>query len=388
MRRAAIRRVAAASGPRHTARVTTSVPPAAVRLGLPVVVLGVGALAAFSDPGSGGDLALVAVAVVVLAVSPWWPRVPSVLVAAGVVGPAVVAVSSGQFEPALFLVSLVALGVAWFERSTASAVAVGVLATAAPFVARAFMPASQDFSYWIWALGVVFPWVLGRLVRRQLDLLARLEAAQRELAARVVTEERQRIARDVHDLVGHGLAAVLLQITSARHVLRRSPDAADAALAAAETAGRASMAELRRTMSLLRNPDDAAPAPGLDGLADLVRGAREQGLPVRHEITGDPAHVDDGQALAVHRIVQESLANAARHAPLAETVVAVTIGADDVALEVTSTGPVTPRTDDDRPRYGLVGMRERAELAGGELSAAPTPDGWRVRGRVPVTRTP
>lgn len=375
-------------GPGHTARVTISAPSAAVRLGVPVAAAGVALVAALSDPGAPADTVLIAVAAVVLAVSPSWPRLPSVVLALGVIVPVVAGVRSGQLEAALFLVSLLVLGVAWYERSTASAVAVGVLAAAAPLVARAFMPPRETFSYWIWVVGIVLPWVLGRLVRRQFDLLARLEAAQRELAARVVTAERHRIARDVHDLVGHGLAAVLLQITSARHVLRRNPDAADEALAAAETAGRASMAELRRTMSLLRNPDDAAPAPGLDGLADLVRGAREQGLPVRHEITGDPAHVDDGQALAVHRIVQESLANAARHAPLADTVVAVTIGSDDVALEVTSTGPVTPRTDDDRPRYGLVGMRERAERAGGELSAAPTPDGWRVCGRVPVRRTP
>lgn len=371
---------------RENAGVNATAPPA-VRGGVVVVAVGVAVLAAASDPGSAADLALVGVAVAVLAAWAWWPRLPSLVVALGVIVPVVAAVRSGQFEPALFLVSLLTTGVAWFERSTPVAVGVGVLGAAAPLVVRVLLPAQESFSYWIWVLGIVFPWVLGRLVHRQFDLLARLEAAQRELAARVVTEERQRIARDVHDLVGHGLAAVLLQITGARHVLRRNPDAADEALAAAETAGRASMAELRRTMSLLRTAD-AAPAPGLDGVADLVRGAREQGLAVRHTTTGDPAGVDDGQALAVHRIVQESLTNALRHAPHADTVVRVAVGAEDVALDVTSTGPVTPRADDDRPRYGLVGMRERAELAGGELTAAPTPDGWRVRGRIPTRGAP
>jgi len=364
--------------------VVTADPSPGVRAGVAVLAVLIGVLAAVSDPGSAAGLALVALAVVVIGLWVALPRLPSAVVAVGVVVPVVAAARSGQFEPALFLVSMLATGVAWFERSTPVAVAVGVLGAASPLVARLLMPPQESFSYWIWVLGIVFPWVLGRLVRRQFELLARLEAAQRELAARVVTEERQRIARDVHDLVGHGLAAVLLQITGARHVLRRNPDAADEALAAAETAGRASMAELRRTMSLLRNASEAAPAPGLDGLADLVRDVREQGLAVRHTITGDPAAVDDGQALAVHRIVQESLTNALRHAPRADTAVAVTIGPDDVAFDVTTSGPVTPRADDDRPRYGLVGMRERAELAGGELTAAPTPHGWRVRGRIPA----
>jgi signal transduction histidine kinase len=366
--------------------IIASAPPA-VRRGVVVVAVGVGALAVASDPGSARDDALVGLAVLVLGAWAVRPRLPTPVLAVGVVVPVVAAVRSGQVEPALFLVSMLATGVAWFERSTAWAVAVGVAAAAAPLVTRVLMPASEAFGYWNWTLGIVFSWVLGRLVHRQLDLLARLEAAQRELAGRVVFEERQRIARDVHDLVGHGLATVLLQITSARHVLRRSTDAADEALAAAETAGRASMAELRRTMSLLRNSDDATPAPGLNGIADLVQLARERGLAVRHTITGDPSDIDDGQALAVHRIVQESLTNARRHAPEARTAVTVSIGSDTIAFEVTSTGPLVPRADDGRPRYGLVGMRERAELAGGELTAAPAPEGWCVRGRLPTRRS-
>jgi signal transduction histidine kinase len=247
--------------------------------------------------------------------------------------------------------------------------------------------ACDEFSYWTWVLGIVFPWLLGRLVRRQLDLIGRLEAAREELAAQVVTEERRRIARDVHDLVGHGLAAVLLQITSARHVLRRDVDAAEEALAAAEEAGRRSMGELRRTMALLRSDEDspfAAPSAGIDGVGQLVRDAREHGLEVAYEASGDAGRVEEGVALAVHRIAQESLANAVRHAPEARTAVSVCVGREDVAMEVTSTGRLVPREDDDRPRYGLVGMRERAEAIGGELWAGATSDGWQVRCRLPL----
>ncbi len=365
--------------------------PHSVRVGLPVVAIGVGVLAAVSDPGRAADVVLLAVAVAVLTAWAWWPRLPTAVLTLGVVGPVVLAAGSGQLEPALFLVSVLTSVVASFERAPARAVAVLVVAAASPVAVRLLMPAQDGFSWWIWVMGMVFPWLLLRLVRRQLELVATLDAARAELAARVVTEERQRIARDVHDLVGHGLAAVLLQITSARHVLRRDVDAADDALASAEAAGRKSMGELRRTMSLLRRDGDsalAAPAAGLDGVGGLVRDAAERGLRVRHEITGDAGRVDEGVALAVHRIVAESLTNALHHAPRTNTAVTVAVGARDVEVSVTSTGPLLPQTDDDRPRYGLVGMRERAEVVGGELSAGPIPGGWAVRGRLPVSTPP
>src|SRR5690606_8986239 len=146
----------------------------------------------------------------------------------------------------------------------------------APVVAFALLPPDEHFGALSWVLGVGFAVVSGRLVRRQLELGERLQQAHRELAAVAVAEERRRIARDVHDLVGHGLAAVLLHLTGARHVLRRDPDAAEAALAEAETAGRRSMAELRSVMALLRAADDSgtdAPVPGLADITRLTDGA-------------------------------------------------------------------------------------------------------------------
>lgn len=363
----------------------------AVRVGVAAVAAAAGVLAQVSDPGTVAGAALVAVAVAALLGWAWRPRSPTVVLSIAVLVPVVLATRSGQLEPALFLVSVLAWVVAWFERSTARAVAMGGVAAAAPVLVALLVPTDEGFSWWSWVLGIVLPWLVGRLVRRQLELVATLDAARAELAARAVTAERQRLARDVHDLVGHGLAAVLLQITSARHVLRRDADAADQALAAAEAAGRRSMGELRRTMALLRSDGDgafAAPAVGLDGVGELVRDAAERGLRVRQEITGEVSRVGEGVALAVQRVVQESLANAVQHAPQAVTTVAVAVGARDVAVEVASIGPVRPAAGDDRPRYGLVGMRERAEVVGGELSAGPTPQGWVVRGRLPLDGPP
>ncbi|MFC4947898.1 sensor histidine kinase [Pseudonocardia sp. GCM10023141] len=366
------------------------VEPRFVRGAATVAVLGVALLAAISDPGPPGDVALAAAAAAVFVGWVWWPVLPTPVLAVLVLGPVVLAARSGQLEQALFLASLLALLVAWLEPSTPRAAVVGVLALLSPAAVWLLLPPRESFGVWSWVLGITFPWLLGRLVRRQLELITRLEAVRGDLAAQVVTEERRRIARDVHDLVGHGLAAVLLQITSARHVLRRDLGAADEALAAAETAGRRSMAELRTTMALLRSDGDApgsagTPSPGLGGLAGLVDAARADGLRVTFRADGDLTHVDDGVALAVHRILQESLANAHRHAPRAATTVAVAVDGDAITLAVTSTGPVHPRADDDRPRYGLVGMRERAEVVGGELQAGPDPQGWHVRGRFPVT---
>jgi signal transduction histidine kinase len=228
-----------------------------------------------------------------------------------------------------------------------------------------------------------------------MQLAAALEATRRELAEQAMLEERRRIARDVHDFVGHGLAAVMLQVTSARHVLRRDPDAAEEALRAAEDVGRRSMRELRRTVALLRSDDDdgavAPPVPVPTGLEipELVEEARAGGLDVGLHVDGDLASVEPGVGLALHRIAQEALANAARHAPHARTVITVAVGDDEVTLVADTAGPVTPvapppKAEAGRRSYGVVGMRERASALGGELTAGPTVDGWRVSCRLPL----
>src|SRR4029453_6464387 len=110
----------------------------------------------------------------------------------------------------------------------------------------------------IWILGIGFPWAIGRAAARQSQLASQLNASRHELAQQALQSERRRIARDVHDLVGHGLAAVMLQITGARHVLRRDPAAAEEALKSAEEVGRRSMRGLRGTVTLLRVEDEPA----------------------------------------------------------------------------------------------------------------------------------
>jgi len=220
-------------------------------------------------------------------------------------------------------------------------------------------------------------------------LSAALEATRKELAEQAMLDERRRIARDVHDFVGHGLAAVMLQVTSARHVLRRDPDAAEEALRSAEDVGRRSMQELRRTVAVLRSDDEPGvlpPVPLAGEIPALVEQARAAGLAVELRTRGDVSNLGAGVGLALYRIAQEALANAARHAPNARTVLELELNDSDATLVVETTGPVTPAPagDGERRRYGLVGMRERAVALGGEFSAGPTADGWRVSCRVPL----
>jgi signal transduction histidine kinase len=220
-----------------------------------------------------------------------------------------------------------------------------------------------------------------RIVHRDRFLLARWQ-----LAGQAQAEERRRIARDIHDLVGHGLAGVMLQVTSARHVLRRDIEAADEALAAAEAAGRRSLQELRGTVAVLRNASTSTLLlPSLAEVAALVDTARDDGLVVEYRSTGDVQSVSSAVGLALYRIAQEALLNAARHAPEAATVVVTAVTGRSVTLEVHSLGPLAARSEDGRPGYGLIGMRERAATVGGELEAGATSYGWRVCCRVSVT---
>jgi signal transduction histidine kinase len=355
---------------------------------VPVCALAIAVVAAVADAGSAGDLLLAAVPVAAFASWAYVPRVPLVAVSLAVVVPVVAAQRSGGLEPLMFEVSLLAFIVGRWSGSVGTAVALGLLAGASP-VAVSVVQDPSEISVGIWILGIAFPWVLGRGLARQGQLTAQLENTRRQLAQQALLAERRQIARDVHDLVGHGLAAVMLQVTSARHVLRRDPAAAEEALRSAEDVGRRSMQELRRTVTLLRSEDEAGVAPPLPSASEipaLVDAARAGGLAVELRMRGDLSRIAPGVGVAVYRIAQEALANAARHAPHARTVLGLELTDGHVSLVAETTGsPVAPpAADRERPRYGLIGMRERATALGGEFAAGPTPSGWSVTCRLPL----
>jgi signal transduction histidine kinase len=362
-------------------------PSEQVRLLTPVFAVGAAVLAVVADPSSGADVLLCGLAAAPFFVWILRPRIPLLLFAFAVIVPAVAAQRSGQLEPLLFEVSLLGLVIGLTASPRAASVALLLLAMLAP-VAASVVQDPPEISVGIWLLAIVFSWFFGRVARRQDQLLRQLEATRRELARQALLVERRRIARDVHDFVGHGLAAVMLQLTSARHVLHRDPAAAEEAMRSAEQVGRRSMRELRRTVALLRSDDESAPPPlpSPNEIPALVADARAGGLVVELRMRGDHSAVEPRVGVALYRIAQEALANAARHAPLARTVLELEIAGGRASLVAETTGPTAavPAADAERPHYGLIGMRERATALGGELSAGPTAEGWLMSCTLPL----
>lgn len=240
---------------------------------------------------------------------------------------------------------------------------------------------------------------LGRAVRNRRDHLAeararaeRAESRQEEEARRRVAEERVRIARDLHDVVAHHITLVNAQAGVAHHLMRAHPDRAFEALAHIKDNSRAALDELRATVGLLRQPDDApgtrAPIPRLADLDTLADGFRASGLPVSVARTGSAAPQAPATELTAYRIIQEALTNTHKHA--SATRAAVTLDYGPHALRVTV-------TDDGRPGvsrgagtgHGLVGMRERATAIGGTVTAGPRPGGgFRVVADLPLCLAP
>jgi signal transduction histidine kinase len=262
-----------------------------------------------------------------------------------------------------------------------------VAAAVAPFVVSHAIP-EEEIAWTPWAAANVLMFVLGRNLRRHRVLIEQLEAAREALAQQAVADERQRIARDLHDLAGHTLAAVLLHVTGARHVLRRDPDEAERALLQAEAVGRGSLDQIRFTVASLRTSERGTD-PALPGSADLiglVEEYRRAGLDVTAVITGPAASIEGPVGTALHRIGREALANVARHAPGNRVELTADVGADadEVRLVVADHGRGPAAQEQPDGHFGLVGMRERARALGGELDAGPTADGWRVEARLPL----
>ncbi|HKF18998.1 MAG TPA: sensor histidine kinase [Candidatus Dormibacteraeota bacterium] len=234
------------------------------------------------------------------------------------------------------------------------------------------------------------PWGAGALIRLRREYMTRARDEEARIRA---YEERLRIAREVHDVVAHGLAVINMQAGVGLHVLDRRPDKARVALGAIREASKHALDDLRGTLAVLRQPDDATgpmpPWPGLGRLEELVEGMRESGLCVNLAVTGEggdlPAHVD----MAAYRIVQESLTNVLRHAGKAEATVCVDRRAHGVALEITDDGKEGPSQGASTGGHGIAGMRERALSVGGSFEAGPRPEGgFCVRARLPIAEPP
>jgi len=200
---------------------------------------------------------------------------------------------------------------------------------------------------------------------------------ERDAAARIaVAEERARIARELHDIVAHAMSVMVLQVGAVRHRLPESDGEDREALEGVERAGRTALAEMRRLLGAMRREDDElelAPQPGLGEVDPLLEEVRRAGLPVELHVEGEAVPLPRAIDLSAYRIVQEGLTNALKHARASHADVTLRYGPSDLRLEVRDDGPGDGASDG--LGHGLVGVRERVKIYGGEMSAGRVSEG-------------
>jgi signal transduction histidine kinase len=304
--------------------------------------------------------------------------------------------------------------VAWCDRRMA--VIVGVV-TGVSVVTVALLPATDtdllDFSFT--TLLLAGAWVLGDSARIRRAYTVELEARAAWLAReqdfearRAVTAERARIARELHDVIAHHVSMMVVQAEAGPVAVARDGTGAARAFDTIADIGRQALVEMRRLLGVLREETGGkepslAPQPGVAQLPGLVEHIRQAGLDAGLEIDGDPVPLPAGVDLSVYRIVQEALTNVLKHAGQVRVRVRVRYGDQDLRVEVCDQGlgkgrgrdaqadpegDAAPAEGNGRPGHGLIGMRERVHLFGGELSAGPRPDGgFTVAARLPIGGT-
>jgi signal transduction histidine kinase len=244
-------------------------------------------------------------------------------------------------------------------------------------------------------LRFVAAWVAGYALRERAEqaeaaeLRATLAEHERDAAARVaVAEERARIARELHDIVAHAMSVMVLQVGAVRHKLPAALEEDRDALGRVERAGRTALAEMRRLLGAMRRDGDGlelAPQPGLDGLDSLLEDVGRAGLPARLHVDGDPFELPRAIDLSAYRIVQEGLTNSLKHAQASHADVTVRYRDDELGIEVVDDGGGV--VTGDGLGHGLVGIRERVKIYGGEMNAGTPPEGGFVlSARLPIDR--
>ena len=219
------------------------------------------------------------------------------------------------------------------------------------------------------------------------DRAVALERAREGEAQAAVQEERARIARELHDVVAHDVSVMVVQAAAAKRIVEREPDRAEEAIVSIEGTGREALAEMRRLLGVLRRGDEdlaLAPQPSLSRVDALLARTRAAGLDVALERSGDDTPLPAGVDLAAYRVVQEALANVVRHAGAEHATVRLTYDPRAVVVEVVDDGRGAANGG-SKAGHGLIGLRERVDLYGGDFEAGPRAEGgFGVRARLPV----
>lgn len=332
---------------------------------------------------------LVAVSLAALLVRRRWPLHITVITGAALA----MLYLLGHHGELLNLPVMVALYTVAARGPTSLTVVVGIVASAVsgllgftsddPLGARGGSPVLEM----LWPL---VPLVVGEAVRSRRELAARAAAERERVAAERVHEERARMARELHDVVAHTMAAVNVQMAVATAAFDRDADVARTALQQARTSSREAFRELRAAVGLLRSGVETDPAPGLDDLRPLVETTSAAGIDVTLYDERDGRSIGAATELAAYRIVQEALTNTLRHSGGRHAAVSISTIGGDLVVEVVDDGTTAaPCADTGHDGYGLAGMRERVAALGGTVEQGATPTGgFRVRALIPATETP
>jgi signal transduction histidine kinase len=279
------------------------------------------------------------------------------------------------------------------RRVALKAGALGLAVLAPAFVESAGWTEVQSVAPDVLVLAVA--WILGDNLRTRRAYLheleekaERLERERAENERRAAAEEQARIARELHDVIAHNVSVMVVQAAAGGEVFEVNPARAREALASIEATGRDALAELRRLLGVVTAQEDGAgsraPQPGLGRLDTLVEQVRAAGLDVELVVEGERVELASGIDLSAYRVIQEALTNTLKHAFAKRAWVIVRYGERDVEVEVLDDGAGPPREGSPGAR-GLIGMRERVGLFGGELEIGPRPNGgYRVLGRFPL----
>ncbi|MCP4968400.1 MAG: hypothetical protein GY926_24600 [bacterium] len=255
--------------------------------------------------------------------------------------------------------------------------------------------AGLDVGWFSWPLDAVYfgaAWFLGYSIRSQRAYATALEQSREALAQRAVHDERARIARELHDAVGHSVSVMLLHSGAAEEQIETNPARARQALDSVGDVGRATLAEMDHLLGLLRTDDsETSPIlrPSLINLDTLIQEFRDLGLPVETTIAGEAAPLPTAVDQSAFRIIQESLTNTLKHAGPTEAEVSITFSDRDLAVDIRDHGRADRQHQalpDSHHSRGIIGMRERATMLGGHLDASPCSDaGFLVSVRLPYT---
>jgi signal transduction histidine kinase len=221
----------------------------------------------------------------------------------------------------------------------------------------------------------------------------RLEREREEQAARATRDERARIARELHDVIAHNVSVMVVQASAGEELFDSNPQGAREALRAVATTGRDALAELRRLLGVIRpgpdgeEPPAYGPQPGLAALPELLQQVRDTGLAVSLSVDGEPSELPEAASLCAYRIVQEALTNTIKHAGATGAEVGLRYASDALEVSVRDDGHGgAGQVNGTGSGHGLIGMRERVALFGGEVEAGPAPaGGYQVIARLPLS---